>query len=99
MSEKQAMAKSAIEAAEKAHKAYNQAAIASEAAKDIEVSTARLIMKSVKSEVSLALEYAVQAAEFAVKSAHITGDQKAIDDANATLSAIQSASDSYKLIF
>lgn len=90
---------SATEAASKSIEALQRALVASEAAKDIEASSAILIMKSVRAEAKEALVYALQAAEFAVKSAEETGDQQSLIDATATLTSIRAVSDIFKLIF
>lgn len=90
---------SATEAASKSIEALQRALFASEAAKDIEASTAILIMRSVRDEAKESLVYAIQAAEYAVKSAEETGNQKSLIDATATLTSIRAVSDIFKLIF
>jgi hypothetical protein len=95
------VATSATEAANKSVELLIHAKVAALAAndvRDVEASTARLIMQSVKSDFNLVLEYALQSAEYAVTSAQATGDQKAIDDANATLTSIHAALAIHKLI-
>ena len=101
MDQEHHVVKSATEAAQTSVELLNQANVAAKAAndvRDVEASTARLIMQSVKSDVNLVLEYALQSAEYAVTSAQATGDQKAIDDANATLRSIRAALAIHKLI-
>jgi hypothetical protein len=73
MDQEHHVATSATEAANTSVELLNQANVAAKAAndvRDVEASTARLIMQSVKSDCNLVLEYALQSAEYAVTYLH-----------------------------